>query len=120
MWFSNSTYKCLPFSDTTEQSGICRLHIMLCKDVPEDPAEVVIECMDIMAELNKLEQNMITIEAAKTIRKAKSASRKKKIVISKMKAKRREGQKEKRQCRKDYQRVRCRLGRRYRPAAYRE
>jgi hypothetical protein len=57
------------------------------KDVPDDPAEVAIECMDIMNELSVLEQNMVTIEAAKAIKKAKSASKKSKVTKSKMKAK---------------------------------
>jgi hypothetical protein len=56
-------------------------------DISDDPAEVVIECMEIIEELSILEQNMITLETAKAVVKAKSASKKKKIIKSKMKAK---------------------------------
>jgi hypothetical protein len=56
------------------------------EDLPE-PEEIAIECMEILEEISILEQNMVTIEAAKQIKKAKSSSKKTKITKSKMKAK---------------------------------
>ncbi len=53
----------------------------------DDPAEIAIECMDVMQELALIEQNLITLEAGKAIKKAKSASKKTKITKTKMKAK---------------------------------
>jgi len=55
--------------------------------VSDDPAEVAIECMDILDELHTLQGNLLSYEAAKAVKKAKSASKKKKIVKTKMKAK---------------------------------
>ena len=54
---------------------------------PIDLVDATMECADVLEEISIIEQNLTTYEAAKIIKKAKSAKKKTKVAKTKMKAK---------------------------------